>query len=857
MASQAGWPVVGPPEQDFAALLPKLIDAALGDQTPPIDLLLQRYPPEADRDPSEYVDYLEALIADALSPYGIRACRRVRKLVPGWSTPIWKTVYFRPSEEILFEALRDPHPVVLAMTVEPQRYIEAMLARAKDAGESRQIWIWKGASGRGELEQVGGMPELADVEDHVDDAHRLTERLARTSTILNDHPEIDADGLVASLIEQPFLADHRRDSIELGGNQFPYWYCFISAGKRHELRMLIDDRDAESVEQADEAIGLIRNSVLEEHVRRLADAESRPPGEQEMPVRLIQSFVNVLGAVAKMPPDTICIIPDAHHFLDNDEHGSNALQNISALKDAYHRLLKLNQGHKLVLLVGELSLPKDLREEALRIELPLPGRRELCVAIGGRMREHSDAAIESDTFDDEVMRLSEEAAGMTLAEVHSVLARASRSSSAEQSMMVLRSAKRRHISRTATLELVDTSAAVDLGGMDNFLSWLKVRRKVFSEPERAREIGIHRTPRGILLLGLPGSGKSLAAKVIAREWQLALVRLDIGSVRNKYVGSSEARIREALKVVEAMAPCILWVDEIDKGVGGGDNVSSSTADLNIKAVLLTWMQEHRYPVFIVATANRFEHLPPELTRAGRFDARFFFGCPGATGREDIFKVHLTARGYGAAVFDLEPLVVASLGFTGAEIEQAVTDSLYACFDREQKLSTQILLEHVRITKPLIRTAGKALDEVWDLVELGRVEPASSDMLTRSQVARLIDPYLYRPCYCRLDAIQGFEKQHADAARILMSSPLGGPAAAVMNTGEREWIYVEANFRAGPDDAGVFKFVDRFETIEMNFVFDTLVTDNALEAIYFEDEVLRKRFEESKMFSAYSEMFRDV
>ena len=444
---------------------------------------------------------------------------------------------------------------------------------------------------------------------------------------------------------------------------------------------------------------------------------------------------------------------------------------------------------------------------------------------------------------------------MTLAEVRAIIDRAGEGRTVHGCLDALRTAKRRHVARTEALEIVDTTAAVDLGGMDQFLQWLDVRSKVFKDPIRANAIGIHRTPRGILLLGLPGSGKSLAAKVIARRWKLPLVRLDVGALRDKWVGSSEARIREALQVVEAMAPCILWIDEIDKGVGQAENVSSSTADLNIRATLLTWMQEHRYPVFTVATANRFAHLPPELTRAGRFDARFFFGCPGDEGRRQIFTVHIEARGYTAEEFALDRLVAATLGFTGAEIEQAITDSLYTAFASDDQLSTDGLLEHVARTKPLICTAGKALDEVWDLVELGRVEPASKDMLTRAQVAKLIDPYLYRPCYCRLEAIQGFEKQHVDAARILMSSPLGAPAAAVMNTGETEWIYVETNFRADDGDIGMFKFVDEFENMERNFVFESLTSDHGVDAIYFEDEALMKRFIASDMFSAYSEMFR--
>lgn len=812
-------------EHALRSLMESLVEAALLGR-PPVDLVLQTHPLLEALDCASQVAEIEQMLESLLAERGLFACRTVAEPVAGSLDPVTKTLFYRPAEQILFEAVDEQHPIVLATTFEPQRYVDALIKRCDNSPTPQQLWIWKGASGRQELERAD------------------KDATPPWSFVFSDVPQPDLEQAFALANEQ----GGRLGVIEHDGSDISYVW-FLATGGEPKIFVMMEERNGD--EDNDQLIKTrIAGAIL-----ALVEANR---DEFEINARVVLKtgdFAATLPLLVRLPPHTIVTIPDAHHFLNFDPGsplGQNSLLNIGALKDVYHTLTKLRNGIKLILLCGEVSLPKDLREEVLRIDLPLPSRNELYVAIA--------RTLSDDEFSDEqLVRLSEESAGMTRAEVHAVLARAQTASGSythETLLSALRSAKSRHIGRSPALELVEAGAMTKLGGMERFERWLSVRKTAFLEPERARNAGINRTPRGVLLMGVPGSGKSLAAKMIARDWALPLVKLDMGGLQDRWVGSSEARVREALRVVEAMAPCVLWIDEIDKGIAQGDGNFTHSSELNMRATLLTWMQENRHPVFIVATANHFDRLPPELTRAGRFDGRFFFGCSGKGGRDGIWRIHLRERGYNPDDFDLDELVRASHGFTGAEIEQVLLDSLYEAFDRSAPLTTEILVERAQETQPLIKAAGKSLEELWEMVEHGRVELASTDMLTRAQVASIIDPYLYRPVYCHLESIEGFRKQNTDAARLLMASPHENASAVVMETGEPDWLYVQTNVRRRRDDAFCFKFLDRFDTIENNFVFDALVSEHSLDSILFVSPAMRKRFMDSTVLSAYSELFGD-
>jgi SpoVK/Ycf46/Vps4 family AAA+-type ATPase len=232
-----------------------------------------------------------------------------------------------------------------------------------------------------------------------------------------------------------------------------------------------------------------------------------------------------------------------------------------------------------------------------------------------------------------------------------------------------------------------------VGGLHNLKRWLIARREAFTS-----EDGKLDRPKGILLLGVQGGGKSLAAKAVAGLWGIALLRLDIGALYNKYHGETERNLREALKLADAMSPCVLWLDEIEKGMsqGSSDNGTSQ----RLLGTLLTWMAERRTRVFIVTTSNDISQLPPELIRKGRLDEIFFVDLPDADVRKDIFAIHLGKRNCLVEQFDLVQLAVASDGFSGSEIEQAIVAALYNAASQGKNMDTHILLQEIAATSPL-------------------------------------------------------------------------------------------------------------------------------------------------------------
>ncbi len=268
-------------------------------------------------------------------------------------------------------------------------------------------------------------------------------------------------------------------------------------------------------------------------------------------------------------------------------------------------------------------------------------------------------------------------------------------------------AKYRLLSRDNGLSFeYDTAKFSDVAGMKKLKKWLDHRKEIFISDNPPK--GLDR-PKGVLLIGVQGSGKSLTAKAIAGVWGLPLLRLDMGSLFNKFIGETEKNLRAAIKTAEVMSPCVLWIDEIEKGISSGDD-TTGTSD-RVLGTILTWMAERKQPVFLAITANNIEALPPELIRKGRLDEIFFVDLPDNETRQEIFRIHLTKRDIPEDRFDLGRLAQISDGFSGAEIEQAVVSALYAAHAENSPLKQIQLLEELLNTKPLSVVMAEKVEQL--------------------------------------------------------------------------------------------------------------------------------------------------
>lgn len=772
--------------------------------------------------------------------------------------PDHKVFYVRRAELTLFDAIDDGQSVILATSQDVRRFGRAVIARylSGNGCASRRVFHWTTSSGLFEAVQQDGTitylpagdPDLYSVE--------ITVRLLSEACASNDmSPTQTKEMLTLSGFTPLQLPSDERLMV-----------CYIGQpvvhGRDAAQEIVIGDLDDDESpfepeqDKLNDMVGRFRKALREFLSVRDRFPRSNDKGETEdfTSMHALMAFI-----MARQPEGALFVLYDGEVFLDKELIGGGAALTGAFLRDACSRLRRSGNGTQIVVLSAPVTLPAGLSGEVTHLPLPLPSRYELMVEIRARAAQFAGLnGTHPIQITDELRNIVDAAAGMTMSDAISTIRHAKRTGvdKADELVAELYEAKRTAINRSAALELIDREppSELKLGGMDKFWAWLSVRGRVFRYPEQAAQVGIDRRPKGVLILGVPGTGKSLAAKMIAREWRVPLVRLDLGAVQNRFVGGSEERMREALTTVQAMSPCVLWIDEIDKGIAQGEGTSTHTAEMNTRATLLTWLQENDSAVFVVATANRFANLPPELTRAGRFDARFFFGCSDKAGREQILRIHLNLR-CPTNIDDTEVTAIADRmhGFTGAEIEQTVLDGLYRAFAIDRKVCVDDFLQAAADMKPLIRASGRALDEVWALIEQGRVELASEHFLTRVDVTRLINPEAFSPMYCRLDQIQGWEKHAERAQRMLIRDQFGARAAVALETGDPDWIYVQTNLKLDPGDPAPFKFLDRLQEIASNGVFDRLVVEGGLEMVWCENEALRERFKKHNGLAAFDEL----
>jgi AAA+ superfamily predicted ATPase len=362
---------------------------------------------------------------------------------------------------------------------------------------------------------------------------------------------------------------------------------------------------------------------------------------------------------------------------------------------------------KIVVLSTPLpGLPMDLRKEIPTLELELPGVKDLRVVL----HEAAQALGVRASADEALL---DAARGLTVMEARLAFGKAAAELGRldHGAVPLVAQEKERIIKQSEVLEYYPTDARMtDVGGLDQLKEWLDRRGRAFGAG--ARDFGLD-APKGVLLLGVQGCGKSLLAKTIAATWQFPLLRLDMGKVFGGIVGQSEGNIRTALQVAQALAPCVLWIDEIEKGLAGMGSSDQTDGGTTARVVgtLLTWMQEKKDPVFVVATANRIDMLPPELLRKGRFDEIFFVDLPTRAIREEILSIHLKKKRRDPKDFALADLAARSVGFSGAELEEAVREGLYDAFAEGCGLNSDHIARALDKTFPLSRTMRDQIDSL--------------------------------------------------------------------------------------------------------------------------------------------------
>jgi SpoVK/Ycf46/Vps4 family AAA+-type ATPase len=294
--------------------------------------------------------------------------------------------------------------------------------------------------------------------------------------------------------------------------------------------------------------------------------------------------------------------------------------------------------------------------------------------------------------------------------------------------------KRQTIRQTQILDFYPTTANIsDIGGLDNLKDWLLRRGGAFSE--RARQYGLPH-PRGLLLVGIQGTGKSLTAKAIAHHWHLPLLRLDVGRLFAGLVGESESRTRQMIQLAEALAPCILWIDEIDKAFAGADGRGDAGTTSRVFGTFITWLAEKTTPVFVVATANNIQSLPAEMLRKGRFDEIFFVGLPSQEERQEIFSVHLSRlRLPNLKAYDMERLAYETPDFSGAEIEQTLVEAMHLGFSQNRDFTTEDVLEAASQIVPLARTAQEQIQFLQEWAAAGKARLASRHSSLSNRIQR--------------------------------------------------------------------------------------------------------------------------
>ena len=417
--------------------------------------------------------------------------------------------------------------------------------------------------------------------------------------------------------------------------------------------------------------------------------------------------LEALAQIHESAEYTLFLLRDFHPYMKDTRV-------VRLLRDLAGRLR--GRAQTLIIVSPVLNLPVELEKEVTVVEFPLPDQAD----IEKQLDSVIDAVKDNPNIDTEIEPLTREslirsAQGLTTDEIESALAR-SLVEDRKLTVDKIIEEKKQIVRKTGMLEFYPSSNTLkDVGGHELLKEWLTRRSKSFTDA--AREFGIP-FPKGVLIIGIQGCGKSLVAKAISTAYNLPMLKMDVGRIFGSLVGQSEENMRRAIRIAESLAPCVLWIDELEKGFAGmGGGVSDSGTTARVFSTFLTWMQEKTKPVFLVATANNVNQLPPELMRKGRFDEIFFIDLPDLAERKEILDIHLKKRNRKPTKFKTKEIAEITFGFSGAELEQVVIGALNQAFFADRELTFKDLKEEAETQVPLSRMMSEDIDELREWAKL--------------------------------------------------------------------------------------------------------------------------------------------
>ena len=451
------------------------------------------------------------------------------------------------------------------------------------------------------------------------------------------------------------------------------------------------------------------------------------PDKTEKRIERMQNPLEVLAYILnskKSGEKNIFVLDDINNHIDRDE-----------VKLMFRKIAEAtNNNTHAIILSSIYRLPAELKKYITVLQIPLPKRNELGEVLD-IVAKQSKVELKTNLRN----RLIDAALGMTSMEADLAYCLASvKDGFDDKSPFTVSSEKEQIIRKSGILDYFPKNESLkDVGGMENLKEWLKKRQLAYDK--EARDWGL-KEPKGLLLLGVPGCGKSLIAKSIASSWNMPLLRLDVGKVFQGIVGSSEDNIRKAIATAEAVAPCVLWIDEIEKGLSGVQSSGATDGGVTsrIFSTILTWMQEKTAPVFVVATANNIYQLPPELLRKGRFDEIFFVDLPSQKEKENIFSIHLQKNRQNVSSFALDILAQKGEGFNGAEFDECVKEAMFTAYVESQesniapKLQMIHILDAIKNTVPLSKTMEKQITDLRKFA-VSRAKNASKEIVLENRM----------------------------------------------------------------------------------------------------------------------------